>query len=257
VCGLIVKGNDKIMDNKDVAVIVVTYNRKELLIQCIQSILKQTIEKLTVFVVDNNSNDGTQDLFQEKICDDRVRYYNTGLNIGGAGGFNYGMKKAYEEGYEYFWLMDDDSMPSPDALDRIHAASDLLNEDYGFLCSYVKWTDDSPCKMNIPRIDSNWLKSADLMHNNLVAVTSATFVGYFTRKAVVEKVGLPIKEFFIWNDDTNFSLRINQHYKSYIVLDSTITHKMLTNNNASIIKDTSGRYSRYFYAYRNICIKAF
>ena len=45
-----------------------------------------------------------------------IIYFNTGKNLGGAGGFQYGLKVAHSLGYKFYWLMDDDTFPEPGAL---------------------------------------------------------------------------------------------------------------------------------------------
>ena len=79
-----------------VAAIVVTRNRKALLEKCIQSLLAQKSVSCDVIIIDNDSSDGTEELIRY-ITDTRIFYYNTGSNLGGAGGFNYGFKKAFRQ----------------------------------------------------------------------------------------------------------------------------------------------------------------
>lgn len=234
-----------------IAAVVVTYNRKKLLRESLLALLNQSMANVDIILIDNCSTDGTFEYIVDLIDSQKLKYYKTKSNIGGAGGFNYGLRKAYEEGYDFYWMMDDDSIPERNALEVLWKKANDLNHEYGFLCSNVRWTDGSACLMNIPEISRDWLEDSECIKSGIVPVTKATFVGYFTRREVVEKVGLPIKEFFIWSDDTNFSMRITKFYKSYLVIDSIIVHKMLNNYSASIITDQSGRNERYFYAFRN------
>ena len=111
------RGLEKGMKNKTAAV-VVTHNRKELLGQCIDRLLKQREKFCDVIVVDNASTDGTQEMVMHQYKASEVIYVNTGANLGGAGGFQYGVKKAVLSGYEYVWIMDDDTLPEETALDR-------------------------------------------------------------------------------------------------------------------------------------------
>lgn len=85
--------------NKYVEVIV-TYNRKKLLEENIRALLNQTFERHDILIIDNNSNDGTGEMVST-VHDERIKYYNTGENLGGAGGFAFGLKKAIELGYQY------------------------------------------------------------------------------------------------------------------------------------------------------------
>ena len=90
------------MKNRVVA-IVVTYNRCELLLEAIEA-LRKSCEKCDIFIIDNASTDGTKDKLTLYIDQKTIFYFNTGRNLGGAGGFNFGVRKAYEAGYDYIWL---------------------------------------------------------------------------------------------------------------------------------------------------------
>lgn len=102
-----------------VAAVVVTYNRAEMLRQCLMSLQKQTMP-CDILVVDNASTDDTQALVQRAAQHDASIFYrNTGENLGGAGGFNFGMRWAVEAGYAFVWVMDDDCFPEPVALEKL------------------------------------------------------------------------------------------------------------------------------------------
>lgn len=234
----------------EIAAIVVTYNRCALLSECIAALLRQTYRAFDILIIDNASTDGTEEYLRELVGKGQILYYNTGSNLGGAGGFNYGIRTAFALGYSFFWLMDDDTIPGEDALARLVSAGDALDGDYGYLCSRALWTDGTDCRMNIPEFP----KGTDVScvdGSGAVRIIKATFVSFFVPRFIVEKVGLPIKEFFIWADDTNYCLRINRVAAGYLVPDSVIVHKMNTNSRADIVTDDSRRLERYVYAFRN------
>ena len=107
----------KKVSNKKIVAIVVTYNRCKLLEECIEALLNQLYDGLDVLVVDNNSDDGTEDFIKKKYKNNkRIIYKNTHANLGGAGGFNFGMKEAIKLKYNYLWLMDDDTIVKEDSL---------------------------------------------------------------------------------------------------------------------------------------------
>ena len=83
------------MRNKTCAV-VVTYNRIELLKHCLEKIKLQTFN-CDILVIDNNSNDGTHEYLVSK----KIPFYKTEVNIGGAGGFNLGIKICVSKRYKY------------------------------------------------------------------------------------------------------------------------------------------------------------
>lgn len=204
--------------------IIVTYNRLDLLKEAAYALLRQTYP-CDILIVDNASTDETgiwaKQLAngQPALPEDRsVFYENTGANLGGAGGFNYGMRRGVEMGYDFVWIMDDDAIAKPDALEELQKAAQKLQDAdvqdtdaessakpaFGFLSSVVYWTDGSLCEMNRQRTPSHYLVKEDvdnaLRDAKLIPIETATFVSLLIPKETILKVGLPIKEFFIWRD---------------------------------------------------------
>lgn len=233
---------------KCVAAVVVTYNRRALLARCVECLLRQSAPDMDIWVIDNASTDGTGDMLAPMVRDGRVHYANTGGNLGGAGGFEFGLRLAAERDYEYAWIMDDDAMPEPGALEALLRAAKELG-DFGFLSGKTLWTDGSICRMNVQR---------DLKLGNITDFTprlipcgAATFVSLLVPVSVVREVGLPIGEFFIWADDLEYTRRISRKYPCWVVTDSVTVHCCETNNGGNIATDAPGRIQRYRYAYRN------
>lgn len=230
-----------------ICAVVVTFNRITLLKECLFA-LENSKHVNHIIIVNNNSSDGTSS-YLEKLSLSKYIIINSSVNLGGAGGFALGVKKAYEcTTDDYFWIMDDDTIPNLDASDILLEKANFLNNRFGFLCSNVRWTDGSAC--NVPRVEKKW---SEMISDGLVKVSHATFVSVFFRRQSVRKYGIPTKELFIWGDDTEFTIRISQHISSYFVINSIVTHK--TENNVSdvtLIDDTSDRISRYYYLYRNL-----
>ncbi len=238
-----------------VAAIVVTYNRKELLQECITALLNQTYENLDIFVIDNASSDGTKEYIRNHISSSRIHYYNTKENIGGAGGFNKGIQLVSKREYDYLWLMDDDTIPECNSLEQLMNAAKQLKYNFGFLSGYAQFVDGTPCKMNIPDLKQpNWIYDRNFISDGLVEIERATFVSFLLPREIVLKVGLPIKEFFIWADDTEYSKRISKDFPCYFVNNSVVTHKVKSNTGASdddFINCDINRLGRYRYRYRN------
>lgn len=228
-----------------VAAVVVTYNRRQLLKECINRLRNQTIS-LDIIIIDNASNDGTKELFKDSIDD--IIYYNTGTNLGGAGGFFYGIKIGVELGYTYLWILDDDTMPYPTALEEFLKKDCELNGVYGFLSSKVLWKDGNLCEMNKQK-KTKWKKIRDF--DTLQTVQYASFVSLFLKSNVVKEVGLPYKEFFIWADDWEYTRRISKKYISYMLPESIVNHWCDSNVGADITNVNSERLERFRYMYRN------
>lgn len=236
---------------KKVAVIVVTYNRLNLLKEEIESLRKQTYKDFNIIVVNNGSTDGTL-----RWLDEQSDIYSiTQENLGGAGGFYTGMKYAAENGFDYVWIMDDDVECNANALEELMIISDKI-PNIGFLCSRV-FAPDKETLMNVPMIDDNkinggyerWLERID---DKLVRVKAATFVSILIPTNHIYELGLPIKDYFIWGDDIEYTHRLSRKYASYLVCDSIVIHKrsMAQSLNFMTEKDPK-RVKNYFYSLRN------
>lgn len=177
--------------------VVVTYNRLSLLKECLSALENQTYPIQRIVIVDNCSTDGTSE-FLDSLTDTRYLIIHSKENIGGAGGFSLGLKSAVLEGCDYTWLMDDDTIPSSTALEELVKVTSL-DENVGFVCSQVNWTDGKPHAMNKAcLIYKNGVQSK-VEHNGVLGIhcNLASFVSVLVNTKAVYQLGLPIKEFFI------------------------------------------------------------
>lgn len=236
------------MYNKTAAV-VVTYNRKDLLIKNIKSLLDQTYnDVLDILIFDNASSDGTKEAINDYIRREDIQYFNTGENLGGAGGFNFGIKQATEMGYGTLWILDDDTLPTPTALEELRKKDQELGDSYGFLSSKVLWKDGSICTMNIQK-ETKWKRMKEF--ESAKPIQYASFVSLFLRTSTVREVGLPYKEFFIWADDWEYTRRISKRKTGYYIPSSVVNHWCGSNVGADIITASAERTERFNYMYRN------
>lgn len=236
-----------------VVAVVVTYNRKDMLTECLQA-LKAQSKPCDVIVVDNCSTDGTREMMAELVkTDKRLMLFCMEKNEGGAGGFYAGMKLAAERGYGYVWLMDDDTLAKPDALEQLLMADEQLQGNYGWLSSVVLWKDGRECKMNRQKLKKSYYDYAEYLKYGIVQAEQATFVSLFVPMKTIKKVGLPIRQFFIWGDDIEYTRRITvrNELPGFIAGQSQVIHAMKQNCGSSIASDDVERISRYNYAFRN------
>jgi len=234
---------------RSVAAVVVTYNRLPLLKQCVDCLRAQTAI-CDILIVNNASTDGTEEWL---VVQTSLLSRNTGSNLGGAGGFNYGMRWAVEAGYDCVWVMDDDTLPKPDALEKLLEADEILKGNYGWLSSVALWTDGSECKMNRQKLKKSYYDYSPILKYGLVQAEQATFVSLFLRREAILRVGLPIKEFFIWGDDIEFTRRIavREGTPCFLAGGSQVVHATKNNEGSNIALDDPARIGRYFYAFRN------
>ena len=118
--------------NNRVVAIVVTYNRKDLLVTVINALLNQSMA-CDIIIIDNASTDGTKDYLEEQSfnANPRVNYLYMTENLGGSGGFYEGIKKALQGQWKWFWLMDDDAIPESEALRNLAGKISNFNDIYG------------------------------------------------------------------------------------------------------------------------------
>lgn len=243
--------------NKKVAAVLVTYNRVALLQRAIDSLEKQTYPLEYVVIVNNNSTDGTKD-YLDNIKDSRIQPVHLASNTGGAGGFSAGINYSYGLDIDYIWIMDDDAVASEDALENLILADNNLkkeNTSWGFLCSHVL-SDDNHC-MNVPAISkkkntSGYLNWPQFASSGIIGVDKATFVSVLFNKNTVKEVGLPVRQMFIWGDDTEYTWRISNKYPCYYVSNSVVYHKRVLAKSLSLSsEDSITRMPWYGYLYRN------
>lgn len=235
--------------------VVVTYNRLALLKECLAALKNQTYSLNKVIVVDNCSTDGTPEFLQELKHDPLYFVIRTNENVGGAGGFALGMKAAVKEGCDYVWLMDDDTIPASDALEAL-VQTLQVDENVGFVCSRVNWTDGTPHVMNKAGLlyDNHEPIKVEVGGQTALRCDLCSFVSVLVSTAAIRKLGLPIKEFFIWCDDIEYTLRISKAgYSCFYVEKSIVCHKTASNYSPSIDKAPVSMAWRFYYQARNRC----
>ncbi len=231
-----------------VAAVVVTYNRLPLLQQCLRALAAQNTHLEAIWVIDNASTDGTQTAVQAMHLENLV-YRNTGKNLGGAGGFAYGVKEAAMAGYDALWLMDDDTIPEREALQNLLECDRKLEGKYGWLSSRALAPDGTDQPMNRQR--KTPYTDVEGYTENQVPAVMASFVSLFLRTDIVKKFGIPIADFFIWSDDWEYTRRISKELPCYVASESRVVHAMKNPGTVNIATDVPARWERYRYFYRN------
>lgn len=245
-------------ENKEkIYAVVVTYNRLHLLKKTINALKGQTVKPDKVIIVDNASIDSTSDYLKELQDDTLFRIINLNHNMGGAGGFSTGMKEAIKEGCDWVWLMDDDTEPTPAALENLIRCKDL-SPHIGYLASRVLWKDGQAHLMNVPwvrqdvNVDGILYPFDKFGDKNAFTINCASFVSFMVKSKVVKKIGLPYKEFFIWLDDFEFSMRVKSHgYFGLYVYDSVALHNTERNEAANLSTAAASQAWKFFYEVRN------
>jgi rhamnopyranosyl-N-acetylglucosaminyl-diphospho-decaprenol beta-1,3/1,4-galactofuranosyltransferase len=220
------KDNDPMQSPGGICAVVVTYNRKRLLEQCLTALLDQTRPLDEIIVIDNASTDGTEDVVRERFPG--VTYVKLASNSGGAGGFHEGIKLAFEKGYDWIWIMDDDAIAMANALENLTNCPMMLEDKVYALASTVLERNGSISLLHRRLFDPKELKeeaiNAGRYKDDYFQMDSASFVGLLISRKAIREIGLPLKDLFIYYDDTEYSLRIRKRGIMVTVPGSKIVH---------------------------------
>ncbi len=226
---------------------MVTYNRRELLVDCLAALADQTRPVDHVVVVDNASTDGTAQLLREHYPE-QVELLALTQNEGGAGGFHEGMRHAHAAGHDWVWLMDDDTVPTPSALAELLAGGERSGAGApSILASRVVWKDGRLHPMNAPLFEIDRtdavLAACEL---GLMPIRFATFVSVLIHRDVVDRHGLPLKRYFLWSDDIEYTARVLRTEPGFVVVESVALHATASSYTAITTSD-----DRFYFHVRN------
>lgn len=247
----------------DIGVVLVTFNRLDLLKQTLQSFDNQTKSPRYIIVVNNASNDGTEE-YLKKWGEVEEEYkkiiINNPVNTGGAGGFGEGLERAIKESADWIWVSDDDAFPKQDAIEK---AQDYLEKN-------------APRLSNISAICGKVINNGviDIKHRRRMferglkiigenvpeteyskkdfEINCFSYVGSIISREKLKNVGVTRKDYFIWWDDTEHSLRLSNAGKIVCVPSICINHNVdaidggVTWKNYYGIRNSFDIYRRYF-----------
>nr|WP_299419920.1 glycosyltransferase [uncultured Emticicia sp.] len=192
-----------------IAAVVVTFNRLTLLKECIEGLRNQTHKLDSIIVINNGSTDGTDKWLNDQF-DLQVIHQE---NLGGAGGFARGMKEAYNAGFEWIWVMDDDVEPVYEALEKItnffkisqciNLTKKKTNGDFTFYNVFFNYFTGFINLNSIENLDR--IQKKQFHYSNICC-----FEGMCVNRNLLSLTGLPNSDFFINGDDTTYGVIANE-----------------------------------------------
>lgn len=233
------------IENQTICAVVVTYNRKDLLLECLDALINQTRKLDAIYIIDNFSNDGTEELLYEnkylinnpptnptaiwetENSKDKItiHYVKMNQNTGGAGGFYEGVKRSYEKGYDWLWIMDDDVQMIPSTLQKLLESAES-SKLFAVGPTVIYTNNTKYLFYPFPNMESDkYFKKYG--NNTIIKNTIPPFNGTIYNRSVIEKVGFPDKNLFIWGDEDDFGYRVMQQFNAGVSTSAICYHPQL------------------------------
>lgn len=206
-----------------VAVIIVTYNRRELLCQCLEKISQQSLPVNKIIVVDNASIDNSESYIRNLGWFEKspLQWLRLSENEGGAGGFHNGLNEALATECQFIWLMDDDGYPEKGCLEKL-LSTVTSNEIVGPIVLNSRNTTELSFAFRKPgtNLVLNTEKEVLNLYGEVCEDILFPFNGTLLSQDTIIKIGLPKKEYFIWGDETEYILRAKKFGLSVRTINS-------------------------------------
>jgi rhamnopyranosyl-N-acetylglucosaminyl-diphospho-decaprenol beta-1,3/1,4-galactofuranosyltransferase len=223
--------------HETVAVVVVTYNRAGLLLRMLGALAASQRRPDAVIVVDNASTDHTSTVLEgarDAHGDLPLQVIRPEENLGGSGGFHLGVQAAYEQGFDRIWLMDDDVLPAPDCLGVLMDVDEdclmAVREDTsGRLVEKAAVTFDlrNPLRIKPKTAMVETAYGERSAMPDKIELENVAFEGFMVRRRVVEEIGLPDADFFIFYDDVDYALRARRAgFRIWGVRDAVLVRQL-------------------------------
>lgn len=229
------------------ALVVVTYKRQEMLANLFDSIAALDDAPWRIVIVDNENSPVTKQMvaeFNERCLAlwghgdeadaegsaDRVVYAPQLENTGGAGGFSAGVKRAYELGARWFWVMDDDVLVIPQAISRLAKWTDRYDAIQGSRLDFDGGPFFWQYQLIVPLGIPNPVAPANLGEAGCKPMNQLCFEGGLFSRRVVQEIGYPDARFFIYGDDACYGYLASKHFPAAVVSDLILQRARVVSN---------------------------
>lgn len=237
-----------------VSVVIVTFNRLNKLQHALDCFDNQTQDFDNLIIVDNCSTDGTKEFLEQWLLkQSRYKKHLVSLdhNTGGSGGFYEGEKKALTLSTDWVYVSDDDAYPDPTMMEKFYAfASQRTEEKISAIASVVLFPDGTinAGHRGTYHIDNNHFSftPANEYDRPYFEINCISYVGVFLSSNALRHSGLVNKDFFIYQDDFEHSIRLNKYGGMYCISEMSVIHDVLPD-----VPYTPKTIWKEYYAYRN------
>lgn len=238
-----------------VAIIILNWNSYQDTYECLKSLEELNYNNFHVFLVDNASEDNSYEKLQRDYQNNQfhinITFLQSGGNLGFAGGNNIGIKEAFRQGYEYYWLLNNDTIVDKNALIELVK---IINDDsrIGIVGSKIYYYGTNTIwfaggKVNFWSGDTmhiGWSEEDVGQYDSICEVDYITGCSMLFRKELIEKIGYLREDYFLYYEETDYNVRVKKaQYRILFVPQSVVYHKV------SVSSGGEGNLSPYYYYY--------
>jgi GT2 family glycosyltransferase len=236
------------LNNADkVTVVVVNWNRKALLEECLESLRKQVYSAFSIIVVDNGSQDGSADFVKTKYPEINVIALSQNLGFATANNLALGNIQT-----DYVALLNNDAVPDTMWLKNLVAALEAHSQA-GFVASkmllyhqpdIIDRAGDAYTKAGTALLRGRGMKANNF--NEIAFVFGASAGAALYRMSMLNDIGMFNENFFLLYEDVDLSFRAQlKGYKCLFVPEAIVYHKA----SHSIVHDSP---MSVYYSHRNL-----
>lgn len=198
---------------KKVAVVILNYRVKDLLVECVKSVQKSSYKDIRIYVVDNDSRDGLEKEIEKM---DGVKFIQTGANLGYTGGNNIGIKKALEDGANFIFILNPDTEVDPSCISEGLAV--MEDEQVGVVGPKILFPDKKTIwyaggildKLNVIGSHRGADEKDCSQYDAEEETDYVSGAAMLVKAEVFEKIGLFDERYFLYYEDSDFCHRAKQ-----------------------------------------------
>lgn len=246
------------MEDK-VAIIILNWNSYEDTFECLKSLERLKYSNFSVFLVDNDSKDQSftklKTDFKNKVFNLNIKFIQSGGNLGFAGGNNIAIKMAYDQGYDYFWLLNNDAVVHKDSLTPL-VETLRSNLDIGIVGSKIYyfntkkiWFAGGKVDLKLGRVKHIGLREDDNgLYDDIKEVDFINGCSLAFHRRVLDRVGYMDEDYFLYYEETDWNVRVKKAGFSIVFCpQSIVEHKVSISSGG----ENNLSPSVYYYNFRN------
>jgi GT2 family glycosyltransferase len=246
----------KSIQTRKTAIVILNWNSYEDTYECIKSLEGLDFKDFHVFLVDNNSIDKSFERLTDDLKKGKFKVgltlIQTGDNLGFAGGNNVGIKEAIKQGFEFFWLLNNDTIVDPQALSSLVNTMDkettigIIGSKILYYGTNKIWFAGGKINRFTGETKHIGIGEEDLgQYNKLKTVDYITGCSLFFKAELINTTGLMCEDYFLYYEETDWNIRAKKDNWTIIYQpESVVYHKV----SATVNRDTKAQppYVNYY-----------